>query len=148
MACALVVALVGCAGPAPDVAPLTPLLREDGRVVELLNEAEALARGGNTESASRNLRTVVLPRARANWEAAGRVTVVHPRSESARRELVRVTAERVDATERLATLLAQGDPAEVPRVFAQMDRVDRDVDRLEAEVDRLRTAPPPRGCAR
>lgn len=143
----LLVFVLACSKGAPDVAPMLPVLREDGQIVELLNEAEELARNGNTTNAARNLREVAVPRARANWEAAGHLSLQHPRSQALRLRLAQVTADRLDATERLATLFTDGNVADLHDVMTRMDLVDRSMVTLERDIDRARTQPPERGCA-
>jgi hypothetical protein len=144
LAGALVLA-AACRGRVPDVGPLTPVLQEDGRVVELLLEADSLAER-DPDAAARNLRESVLPRARANWEAAGRITVEHPRAQELRRELVRITGERVGTVERYAGALSAHDPEALRTVLRQQAALDQSMDRLEGEVQAASRAPAERGC--
>jgi hypothetical protein len=141
-----VVALaVACRSRVPDVGPLQPVLREDDQVVELLMEADALA-PRDPAAAARNMREAALPRARANWEAAGAITVVHPRANRLRADLVRLTGERASTIEAYATALERNDVSALHETIERQVALDHAMDRLEADFDAAKRAPAERGC--
>jgi hypothetical protein len=144
-ACALVLALIACSGRVPDVASFDPILVSDGQVVELLSEADHLA-DRDPHAAARNLRETVLPRARANRDAVGRIVVQHPRARELLRELVRVTDERAATVEAYANALESGDVQALHDVIARQAALDDSMLRLERGVQDAKHAPPERGC--
>ena len=75
--------IVACRQRAPDVEALAVPLAQDEQVSELLAEADALG-DADSRGAARNLREIVLPRARANHESIGRIRVEHPRAAALR----------------------------------------------------------------
>lgn len=139
---------LACAESPPDLRPLSPLRAEDGRLIALLREAD---RDGERDprATARTLRELVLPRARANAAACGRVTVTHPRAQALASELCSLLDERVVRVERYAAALAADDlEARLREVRAQRAMED-DVVRMERRFEAEERAPPPRrGCSR
>lgn len=139
---------LACAEAPPDLRPLSPLRAEDGRLIALLREAD---RDGERDprATARTLRELVLPRARANAAACGRVTVTHPRAQALASELCSLLEERVVRVERYAAALAADDlEARLREVRAQRAMED-DVVRMEQRFEAEERAPPPRrGCSR
>lgn len=129
-----------------DVEPMRPVLETDGHVVELLLEADALSQR-DPEAAARNLRETVLPRARTNAEAVGRITVTHPRARQLHQELSRLMEERVRTIEAYADALARRDPSALRDVLARQVALDRAMDRIEGEIQAASRTPTTRGCA-
>ena len=143
----MVFASAACRGRVPDVGAFGPVLVADGRVLELLTEADALAERDPVEAA-RNLRETALPRARANWETAGHIVVQHPRADVLRAELVRLTGERVATIELYAGALEHADVETLHIAIRRQVALDRSMDHLEGDVQAAARAPADRGCAR
>jgi hypothetical protein len=129
----------------PDVGAFQPILTEDGRLLELLMEADALAEH-DPAAAARNMRESVLPRARANWESAGAISVQHPRANRLRAELVRLTGERASTIDAYATALERNDVSALHEAIQRQVALDQAMDRLEADVEAAKRAPAERGC--
>src|SRR4051794_4701953 len=108
--------LIGC-GRVPDVSAFSPVLEEDGRLVELLIEADALA-VRDPASAARNLREIALPRAQTNARHAEQITARHPRARSLLHELVRITSARVTTIDAYANALTNSDAIGLRDVLA------------------------------
>jgi hypothetical protein len=142
---AAVCAMLAC-GRVPDVGAFTPVLREDGHVLELLREADSLAER-DPPAAARNLRTVALPRARANWEAAGQIVVTHPRARELEQRLVRLTGERADTIETYASVLEHNDAVALRDIIHRQVVLDRAMDRLEGDIQAASHAPADHGCS-
>lgn len=130
----------------PDVGAFTPVLVEDGRIVELLMEADSLG-DRDPRAAAQNLRDVALPRARSNWQAAGRITVVHPRANALRGELVRATGERASTIEGYSAALESRDTQALHDVVHRQAVLDQSMERLEADVQAATQAPADRACS-
>ncbi len=123
-------------GP-PDVASFEPILAEDGRLVELMIEANQLALR-NPHSAAETLRNQVVQRARANAQSAGRTQVQHRTAVQLRTRLCALVAERAESTEALATALDGTDPEQLSRALRRVARLANNLQVLEADVHRAR----------
>lgn len=137
---------VSCQGRVPDVGGFAPVLQEDGRIVELLQEADTLSER-DAPAAARNLREVVLPRARANAAAAARVAPEHPRARALARDLVRASEERAATIELYANALVAHDDAALLGALRRQRALEQSMDQLESEVQSASRAPPDRGCS-
>ncbi len=137
---------VACRRRVPDVGAFTPVLVEDGRIVELLMEADTLS-DRDRVAAARNLREVTLPRARQNWETAGRIVVGHPRANALRADLLRLTGERAATIEAYVAALESGEPQALRDVVHRQAVLDQGMERLEADVQAATHAPADRGCS-
>lgn len=123
-------------GP-PDVAVLDPILVEDGRLVELMIEANQLALR-NPHLAAETLRNQVLGRARANAQAAGQTQVQHPTAVPLRTRLCVLAAERAESTAALADALDGSDAEQLSRSLRRVARLANDLQVLEADIQRAR----------
>lgn len=135
----------GCRRRVPDVGAFTPVLEEDGRIVELLMEADALG-DHDPRAAARNLRELVLLRAQANWHSAAGIVVGHPRANVLRVELVRLTGERASTIEAYAVALEAGDLQALHDVVHRQAMLDRAMERLEGAVQAATRVAPDRAC--
>ncbi len=114
-----------------------PILAEDGRLVELMIEANQVALR-NPHEAAQTLRTQVLLRARANAQSAGRTQVNHPVAVALRTRLCSLIAERAESTAALATALDGDDPTALSRALRRVARVATDLRALEGDIQRAR----------
>lgn len=145
---AAVTLALACVEPPPDVASLDPLRVEDTRVVALLREADRDAER-DPRAAARNIREIVLPRARANAAAAASVNPRHPRARSLASDLRSLLDERVVRTERYADALDSGDLERHIREVRAQREMETDMDRLDARIEAAAREPPSRrGCSR
>jgi hypothetical protein len=119
---------------------------EDGRLTELLSEADDLS-DRDPEAAARNLREVVLPRARSNQGAAGAVAPRHARAQALARELRRLTDERVATVEAYAQALQSRDLAAQREVIHRQVALENSVHQLQDDIDRASREPASGGCA-
>jgi len=139
--------ILACRGRVPDVAPLQPIQRADGRVVELLLDVDALAER-DPDAAARSLRETVAPRADANAAAATRVTVTEPRAQRLHAELVRLTRERSETVQLYARALESRDADVLRQALRRQVQLDRSMDRFEAAVQAAQRAQRVGGCSR
>lgn len=144
----MALSLAAACGPGrPDVIGFEPVLEEDSTLVTLLNEAMDLGER-DPRAAARNLREQVLPRARRNADAAGALTVRHPRATELRTRLCQFSARRAETTESLARALDTSDTELLSSTMRAMRQLAIDLRDLEGDVMRARNEPPASGCAR
>jgi hypothetical protein len=145
---AVIAVAVGCRGQGrPDVQSFESILEEDSNLVTLLNEAMDLGERDH-QSAARNLRDQVVPRARANAERAGATRVEHPRARTLRTTMCQLTARRAETTTALADALAEQNAESLSRTLRSMRQVALDMAQLESDVQRARSEPPSSGCSK
>jgi hypothetical protein len=136
-----------CSPGRPDVAAFEPILEEDANLVTLLNEAMELGER-DPRAAARNLREQVVRRARRNAEAAGLLSVRHPRARELRTRLCQLSARRAETTEALAEALSTANTTLLSSTLRSMRQLALDMDALEGDVQRARNEPARAGCAR
>ncbi|MFO0557068.1 MAG: hypothetical protein U0269_35725 [Polyangiales bacterium] len=148
MGSALAVLVAASCGPGrPDVADFEPILEEDGNLVTLLNEAMDLGER-DPRAAARNLQEQVTPRARRNAEAAGNLSVQHPRARELRTRLCQLSARRAETTQALGEALSTANTSLLSTTMRAMRQLALDMHALEGDVQRARNDPGRAGCSR
>lgn len=148
MGSALAVLMAANCGPGrPDVAGFEPILEEDGNLVTLLNEAMDLGER-DPSAAARNLEEQVAPRARRNAEAAGNLSVQHPRARELRTRLCQLSARRAETTQALGEALSSANTSLLSTTMRAMRQLALDMHALEGDVQRARNDPGRAGCSR
>jgi hypothetical protein len=136
----------GCQDPSPDVGGFNPALVEDGRLVEILMEADETAARDPT-MAARNIRQAVIPRARANYEALGNVVVQHPRARTFKQRLSHVLSDRISTSEQYALALETHDNPGLIAALRRQRELDQSMEQLERDLKAARDARGTRGCS-